>query len=65
MQQRNDFNDRDDLVCSNCHCEIMIKHTGDTSKGYGSQPYLCSCGTTMQLEHARSGQEQTAGVGSR
>ena len=65
MQQRNEFHDQDDLVCSNCKCEIMIKHTGDTSKGYGNQPYTCSCGTTMQFEHQHSDQGQATGVGSR
>jgi hypothetical protein len=65
MQQQNEFHDRDDLVCSNCRSEVMIKHTGDTSKGYGQQAYTCSCGTKMQFEHQHSGQEQTTTVGSR
>lgn len=43
--------DGTDYVCSNCGCEIMVKHRGDESKGYGRSEYVCTCGTRMQLEH--------------
>lgn len=65
MQQRTNFNDSDDLVCRNCNCEIMIKHVGDSSKGYGQQQYICSCGQPMTFEHQRAGEAQTAGMSNR
>ena len=40
-----------DYVCSNCGCEIMVKHAGDESKGYGRTDYTCTCGSAMQPEH--------------
>lgn len=61
MQQRTEFREKDDLTCANCGCEAMIKHTGDASKGYGQQPYMCSCGTAMQFEHREARDRQTAG----
>jgi hypothetical protein len=65
MEQRNEFSDREDLVCSNCQCEIMIKHPGDTAKGYGKHAHTCPSGAAIQPEHQRADQGQTAGVGSR
>lgn len=58
MQQRIDFRDSDDLVCSNCKCEVMIKHTGDVNAGYGQRQYTCSCGTEMKFEHPEAQQRQ-------
>ena len=43
--------DGTDYVCKTCGCEIMVKHRGDESKGYGRGDYTCTCGTAMQLEH--------------
>ncbi len=62
MDQRTDFRDGDDLVCPTCKCETMIKHIGDTTKGYGQQQYVCSCGTTMQFEHPEARRPQAAGT---
>ncbi|HEY7463511.1 MAG TPA: hypothetical protein VH987_03620 [Candidatus Limnocylindria bacterium] len=47
--------DGTDYVCRTCGCEIMVKHVGDQSKGYGRSNYVCTCGTPMQLEHSSSG----------
>jgi DNA-directed RNA polymerase subunit RPC12/RpoP len=43
--------DGTDYVCKTCGSEIMVKHRGDESKGYGRGDYVCTCGTAMQLEH--------------
>jgi DNA-directed RNA polymerase subunit RPC12/RpoP len=43
--------DGTDYVCRTCGSEIMVKHRGDESKGYGRGEYTCTCGTRMQLEH--------------
>jgi hypothetical protein len=43
--------DGTDYICKTCGSEIMVKHTGDPAKGYGSQDFTCTCGTAMQLEH--------------
>jgi hypothetical protein len=43
--------DGTDYICKTCGCEIMVKHRGDESKGYGRDDYICTCGTKMQLEH--------------
>ena len=43
--------DGTDYVCKNCGSEIMIKHRGDESKGWGRSDFVCTCGTPMQLEH--------------
>jgi DNA-directed RNA polymerase subunit RPC12/RpoP len=40
-----------DYICSNCGCEIMVKHSGDASKMRPDSTYTCRCGTAMQLEH--------------
>jgi len=42
-----------DYVCRTCGCEIMVKHPGDQAKGYGRGQYICTCGTTMGLEHGK------------
>jgi ssDNA-binding Zn-finger/Zn-ribbon topoisomerase 1 len=44
--------DGTDYICKNCGSEIMVKHRGDESKGYGRTDYTCTCETKMQLEHA-------------
>ena len=41
-----------DYVCSNCGCEIMVKHSGDESKMGADSTYTCRCGTPMRPEHA-------------
>jgi DNA-directed RNA polymerase subunit RPC12/RpoP len=65
MEQQTTFQEQQDLVCSNCSCEIMVKHTGDTAKGYGRQQYVCSCGQPMTPEHGGVDHAQAAGLGSR
>jgi hypothetical protein len=40
-----------DWICSNCGCEIMVKHSGDIAKMAEDSTYFCRCGTAMQLEH--------------
>jgi hypothetical protein len=40
-----------DWICSNCGCEIMVKHSGDLSKMADDSTYVCRCGTVMELEH--------------
>jgi transposase-like protein len=62
MDQRTELRDHDDLVCPTCSSETMIKHTGDVTKGFGQQPFTCSCGTTMQLEHPDTRQQQATGA---
>lgn len=52
--------DGTDYVCSNCGCEIMVKHSGDQSKMSGDSTYICRCGTRMELEHARAGSGTSA-----
>jgi DNA-directed RNA polymerase subunit RPC12/RpoP len=45
--------DGTDYVCKTCGSEIMVKHGGDPAKGFGRGDYVCSCGTTMELEHPK------------
>jgi hypothetical protein len=52
-----EMQDGEDFVCSNCGCEIMLKHHGDPSRMQTMQPFTCCCGTQMQPEHPeRAGQ---------
>ncbi len=51
--QSTQMQDGDDFVCSNCGCEIMLKHQGDPAKMQSMQPFTCCCGTKMEPEHAR------------
>ena len=46
-----DMQDGDDFVCSNCGCEIMLKHHGDPAKMPSTRPFTCCCGTPMEPEH--------------
>ncbi len=47
-----EMHDGDDFVCSNCDCEITIKHHGDSAKMTQMRPFTCCCGTQMAKEHA-------------
>ena len=46
-----EMRDGEDFVCSNCGCEIMLKHHGDPAKMPNMRPFTCCCGTSMQPEH--------------
>jgi hypothetical protein len=41
----------DDFVCSNCGCEIRLRHHGDPAKMPSMQPFTCCCGTRMDPEN--------------
>jgi hypothetical protein len=47
----------DDFVCSNCGCEIRLRHHGDPAKMQPMRPFTCCCGTAMDPEHDQAGQE--------
>jgi hypothetical protein len=40
----------DDYVCSNCGCEIRVRHVGDPAKMQNMRPFTCCCGTQMAKE---------------
>ncbi|MFN8622378.1 MAG: hypothetical protein U0869_16720 [Chloroflexota bacterium] len=40
----------DDFTCSNCGCEIRLRHHGDPARMQRMQPFTCCCGTPMQPE---------------
>lgn len=40
----------DDFVCSNCGCEIRLRHSGDPAKMQQMRPFTCCCGTQMDKE---------------
>ena len=40
----------DDFVCSNCGCEIRLRHHGDDARMQTMQPFTCCCGTPMEPE---------------
>jgi hypothetical protein len=48
---RLEMRDGEDFVCSNCGCEIMLKHHGDPARMQQVVPFTCCCGTPMQPEH--------------
>jgi hypothetical protein len=41
----------DDFVCSNCGCEIRLRHHGDPARMQSMQPFTCCCGTRMDPEN--------------
>jgi hypothetical protein len=63
MQQsdRLEMRDGEDFICSNCGCEIMLKHHGDPARMPNMRPFTCCCGTEMRPEHPeRAGQGMEA-----
>ncbi len=41
----------EDYVCSNCGCEVRVRHAGDQSKmTSGSGTFTCCCGEEMRVE---------------
>ena len=52
--QAPEMHDGEDFVCSNCGCEIMLKHHGDPAKMQRMTTFTCCCGTPMHPEHAQS-----------
>ena len=40
----------DDWVCSNCGCEIRLRHHGDPAKMQQMTDFTCCCGTKMHKE---------------
>ena len=40
----------DDFFCSNCGCEIRLRHHGDPAKMENMGPFICPCGTPMTKE---------------
>lgn len=52
----------DDLVCTNCGCEIQVKHVGDPARGAGTRSFTCTCGTRMDFENGPG--QRPAGMGA-
>ena len=51
----------DDFVCSNCGCEIRLRHHGDPAKMQSMRPFTCCCGTPMDPEGNQAGEGSLQG----
>jgi len=45
-----EMHEGDDYVCSNCACEIRVRHVGDPAKMRQMTAFTCCCGTQMEKE---------------